>query len=141
MSLSWYFSKINSIILTMSRAQCQTIDEYINSFPKEVGEILQTLRQVIKEEVPEGTVEVISYGIPTFKLNGKYVMYFAGFKKHISIYPILHTDEKLRKEIEPYIKGRGTLQFKLDKPLPLPLIRKVVKALLKENLERTSKYL
>lgn len=141
MSLSWYFSKINSIILTMSRAQFQTIDEYINSFPKEVGEILQTLRQVIKEEVPEGTVEVISYGIPTFKLNGKYVMYFAGFKKHISIYPILHTDEKLRKEIEPYIKGRGTLQFKLDKPLPLPLIRKVVKALLKENLERTSKYL
>lgn len=123
----------------MSRIQFTTIDEYINSFPKEVGDILQTLRKLIRKEVPDGAVETISYGIPTFKLNGKYVVYFAGFKKHISIYPILHTDEKLRKEIEPYIKGRGTLQFQLDKPLPVSLIRKVVKCLVKENLERVKK--
>lgn len=116
-----------------------TVDEYINIFPKVVKEKLHTLRTLIKEEVPEKTVETISYGIPTFKLNGKYVVYFAGYKKHVSIYPILHTDEQLKKEIEPYIKGRGTLQFQLDKPLPVSLIRKVVKCLVKENLERVKK--
>lgn len=126
--------------MTTSRAQFTTIDEYINSFPKEVGEILQTLRQVIKEEVPEETTETISYGIPTFKLNGKYIVYFAGYKKHVSIYPILHTDDSLKKDLAPYIKGRGTLQFPLDKPLPLPLIRNVVKILVKENQKRTGKY-
>jgi uncharacterized protein YdhG (YjbR/CyaY superfamily) len=69
----------------MSRTQFITIDAYINSFPKDVKELLQNLRKVIKEEVPEETVETISYGIPTFKLKGKYVVYFAGYKKHISI--------------------------------------------------------
>ncbi len=120
----------------MSRDQFTTIDEYIKSFPKDVQNLLQTLRKEIKKELPEETEETISYGIPTFKLNGKYVVYFAGFKKHISIYPILHTEADLQKEIAPYIKGRGTLQFPLDKPLPFPLIRKVVKGLLKENKER-----
>ncbi len=124
----------------MSRPQFTTIDEYIKSFPKEVGEILQALRKVIRDEVPADAVETISYGIPTFKLNGKYVVYFAGFKKHISIYPILHTDTELQKEIEPYIKGRGTLQFRLDKPLPIQLIRKVVELLVKENQKRTGNY-
>lgn len=124
----------------MSRTKFSTIDEYINSLPKEVGGILRTLREEIKKELPEETVETISYGIPTFKLNGKYVVYFAGYKKHVSIYPILHTEENIQKEIEPYIKGRGTLQFQLDKPLPFSLIRKVVKILVKENQERTKKY-
>jgi uncharacterized protein YdhG (YjbR/CyaY superfamily) len=123
----------------MSRTQFITIDAYINSFPKDVKELLQNLRKVIKEEVPEETVETISYGIPTFKLKGKYVVYFAGYKKHISIYPILHTDDKLKKEIEPYIKGKGTLQFPLDKLLPIPLIRKVIKILVIENQERSKK--
>lgn len=123
--------------MTASRPQFTTIDEYIKSFPKEVGEILQALRQTIKDEVPEETVESISYGIPVFKLNEKYIVYFAGYKKHVSIYPILHAEGEIMKEIEPYIKGRGTLQFQLDKPLPLPLIRKVVKGLVKKNLKRT----
>ncbi len=120
----------------MSRAQFTTIDEYIKSFPKDVQNVLKTLREEIKKELPEETIETISYGIPTFKLNGKYVVYFAGFKKHISIYPILHAEGDIKKEIEPYIKGRGTLQFPLNKPLPFSLIRKVVKGLLKENKER-----
>lgn len=118
----------------------KSIDDYISSFPQEVQEKLKTLRDLIRSLVPDGTEESISYGIPIFKLNGKYVVYFAGFKKHISIYPVLHTDEKLKKEIEPYIKGRGTLQFPLNKPLPQPLIRKVVKSLIKENQERVRRY-
>lgn len=117
----------------------QTVDAYINTFSGDIQERLRIVRDLIREIVPQEAEETISYGIPTVKLSGKYVVYFAGFKKHISIYPILHTDDALRKEIEPYIKGRGTLQFPLDKPLPLPLIRKVVKILVKENQERVRK--
>ena len=65
------------------------IDAYIAGYPDEVQKILHELRQVIREELPEEIEETIGYGIPTFKLNGKYVVYFAGFKKHISLYPIL----------------------------------------------------
>lgn len=117
-----------------------TIEEYINAFPPEVKEKLETLREAIREELPKEIIETISYGIPTFKLNGKYVVYFAGYKRHVSIYPVLHTEGKVQKEIEPYIKGRGTLQFPHNKPLPLPLIRKIIKILVKENQERTGKY-
>lgn len=116
----------------------KTIDEYIKNYPEDVQEKLLTIRDLIRDLVPEKTEETISYGIPTFKLNGKYVVYFAGFKKHISIYPIFHTEGDVRKEIEPYIKGRGTLQFPLGKPLPLSLIRKIVKILVKDNLKRTT---
>jgi uncharacterized protein YdhG (YjbR/CyaY superfamily) len=118
----------------------KSIDDYISSFPQEVQEKLKTLRDLIRSLVPVGTEESISYGIPTFKLNGKYIVYFAGFKKHVSIYPLLHTGKELKKEIEPYIKGRGTLQFPLNKPLPQPFIRKVVKSLIKENQERVRRY-
>ncbi len=122
-----------------SKTQNTTIDDYLNAFPEEVQEKLRTIRDLIRKEVPERTEETISYGIPTFKLNGKYIVYFAGYKKHISIYPILHIEGKIKEEIAPYIKGRGTLQFPLNKELPLPLIKKVVNMLVKENQERTGK--
>ena len=112
-------------------------DEYIARFPKEVQDILQTLRKSIREELPKAG-ETISYGVPTFKLNGTYVVYFAGYAKHISIYPVFDSLEQELPEIALYRKGKGTLQFPLNKPLPLPLIRKVIKNLLKFNIERTS---
>lgn len=116
------------------------IDTYIGGFPKDVQKVLKELRQVIREELPEDIEETISYGIPTFKLNGKYVVYFAGYKNHISIHPILEDAEKSIPEVSHYKKGRGTLQFQLDKPLPYPFIRKVVRVLLEENKKRTGKY-
>lgn len=122
----------------MSRVQFATIDEYIKSFPKDVQDTLQDLRENIKKEVP-GAEETISYGVPTFKLNGKYVVYFAGFKKHISIYPVTTPVEKSLKEVAQYRTGKGTLQFPMDKPLPFPLIRKIVKILVKENEKRSKK--
>lgn len=116
-----------------------TVEQYLASFPKDVRAILQNIRQTIRKVVPAETAEVISYGIPTFKLNGTYVVYYAGFKDHVSIYPVIHNDSALQQEIEPYKAGRGTLHFPLSKPIPYELIEKVAESLLKDNLERTSK--
>lgn len=110
-----------------------TIDDYINSFPKEVRARLQLLRSTIKEENPE-VEESMSYKMPTFKMNGKYVVYFAAWKNHISLYPFSEQMEKTIPEASSYkTSGKGTIQFPLDKPLPLPLIRKIVKFLVKEK--------
>ncbi len=89
---------------------------------------LRTLFAVPKAE------EKISYGIPTFTLNGKYLIYFAGWKHHISIYPIPVGDEALNQEIAPYVSGKGTLKFPIGKPMPLKLITKIVKLKVAESL-------
>jgi uncharacterized protein YdhG (YjbR/CyaY superfamily) len=112
-----------------------TIDEYISTFPSDVQDTLEKVRQTIRGAAPE-TVETISYGLPTFKLNGKYVVYFAGWKEHISLYPIPSADEALQKELAPYMSGKGTLKFPLDKPIPYELVKKVVLLLLRDSLER-----
>lgn len=113
-----------------------TIDEYINTFPKNIQDKLKQIRKTIKENLPHETSEAISYQIPVFKLNGKYVIYFAGFKNHVSIYPIPKGPESFRKRVEPYIKGKGTLQFQLNHELPMGVIKKVIKLSYEANLER-----
>jgi uncharacterized protein YdhG (YjbR/CyaY superfamily) len=117
----------------------KTIDEYLDNFPKEVQEILEKIRKIVKEIVPKEAEETISYGIPTVKLNGKYLVYFAGFKNHISLYPIPPVPAIFEKEISPFVKGKGTIQFPLDKPIPYDLIKEFVKYSLDYNLARTSK--
>lgn len=114
------------------------VDEYIASALEAVKDKLQNLRRTIKELVPEAG-EKISYGIPTITLNGKFLIYFAGFKNHISIYPVTSAMEESIKEILLYRTGKGTLQFPLDKPLPMPLIRKIVKVRLQENQAKNKK--
>lgn len=115
-----------------------SIDEYIASFPKDMQNILEKLRETIKAAAPEAK-ETISYQIPTFTLNGKYLIYFAGWKNHISIYPIPTGSETFNKEVSQYIEGKGTLKFPIDKPLPLKLITKIVKLKVAENLKKTDK--
>lgn len=112
------------------------IDEYISSFPKEVQEKLKEIRKIAHEIAP-GAGEKISYGVPTITQNGKYIVYFAGFKNHISIYPVTEIIEKSIDGISKYRTGKGTLQFPLNQPLPLPLIRKIVQVLKEENAKRT----
>ncbi len=77
--------------------------------------------------------ETISYQIPCFKINGKYVIYFAGYTKHVSVYPIPVDDPKLQETVAPFKHGRGTLQFKLGQPIPYNLIARVSKQHLKER--------
>lgn len=115
----------------------KTIDEYIAGFPKDVQEILQKVRMTIKKAAPDAE-ETISYLMPTFTLKGKYLIYFAAYKKHIALYPVPTGDAEFNEEVSVYQKGKGTLQFPLDKPIPYKLITKIVKLSVKENLERAA---
>jgi uncharacterized protein YdhG (YjbR/CyaY superfamily) len=111
----------------------KTIDEYVKTFPPEVRRTLETMRQTIHEAAP-AAVEAISYQIPAFRLNGALV-YFAAFKDHIGFYPTPSGIEEFRKELSQYKTSKGTVQFPLDKPLPVGLIKRVVRYRAQENLE------
>jgi uncharacterized protein YdhG (YjbR/CyaY superfamily) len=121
-----------------TKTQFSSIDEYIATFPEDVQKILEELRSTIRAAAPDAK-ETISYNIPTFTLNGKYLIYFAGWKNHISIYPIPIGTEAFNKQIAKYVEGKGTLKFPLDKPLPLNLITKMVELKVAENLKKTDK--
>jgi uncharacterized protein YdhG (YjbR/CyaY superfamily) len=115
----------------------QTIDEYVKTFPKNIQKILGTIRQVIKKSAPAAE-EAISYQIPTFKLNGNLV-HFAAFKNHIGFYPGAEAIKVFPKEIASYKSSKGTIQFPIDKPMPLTLIRKIVEYRVKVNSSKDSK--
>ena len=115
--------------------KASNIDAYIAGFPEGTQHVLGQLRGSIRTAVPKAE-ETISYAIPCFKLDGTYLVYFAGYKKHVSIYPLPKGDAVLLKAIAPYKAGKGTLQFTLESELPLVLITKVVKQIVKENAQR-----
>lgn len=117
----------------MERKKFGTMDEYISSFPEEVQVILKDIRETIRETAP-GAEEAISYGIPTFKLNGNLV-HFAAFKNHIGFYPAPSGIEAFRKEISRYQHSKGTVQFPIDEPIPFDMIRRIVRFRVKENME------
>lgn len=116
----------------------KSMDEYIGTFPEDVQKILEGLRTTIKTAAPDAE-ETISYNIPTFKMNGRYLIYFAGWKNHISLYPIPVGSEAFNKQVAKYAEGKGTLKFPIDKPLPMKLITKIVKLKLVENQKRADK--
>lgn len=103
----------------------KNIDEYIAAVPEEVQSKLQQVRTTIKETAPDAE-ETIGYGMPTFKLNGNLV-HFAAFKNHIGFYPTPTGIEEFEKELSVYKQGKGSVQFPLDKQMPLDLISKIVK--------------
>jgi uncharacterized protein YdhG (YjbR/CyaY superfamily) len=107
-------------------------DEYISSFPPATQKILQQIRTTIKKLVPKAE-EAISYGIPVVNLNGTYLIYFAGYKNHVSIYPAPRGKDEFKEILSAYKGGKGTVQFPLDKPIPFNLITKIVKFRIKEN--------
>jgi len=115
-----------------------SIDEYIATFPKDVQKILEELRGTIKAAAPNAE-EKISYQMPTFTLNGKYLVYFAGWKTHIAFYGAPRGNAEFKEDLSIYETGQGTLKFPLDKPMPLDLITKIVKFRAAENLKRTDK--
>ncbi len=113
-----------------------SLDEYIAACPEETHERLQAIRAEIKRIAPEAK-EKISYQIAAFELNGKNLIHFAGWKKHISLYPIPGGDETFEEEISKYADGKGTVKFPLDEPMPMKLITKIIKLHLAQNLEMT----
>lgn len=112
------------------------IEKYIVQFPAGTQKLLKQIYRTMRAELPK-VDEVISYGIPTFKINGKAVIYFAGFRDHVSVYPIPRGSAAFQKQVDKYQTGRGTLRFPLDKPLPLAFIRNAAKYRLKATLART----
>ena len=108
---------------TRPMGKFETVESYLGSFPDEVQPILEQVRTTIRSAVPAGE-ETISYDIPTVKVDGKPVVYFAGWKHHVSVYPIPEVDEALERELAPFRAAKGTLKFPLDRPIPYELIGK-----------------
>jgi len=107
------------------RPTASSIDEYIAQFPAEVREVLERMRALIRESAPDAT-ETISYAIPTFDMDGKHLVHFAGFKKHVGFYPVPSGIEAFKDELGPYKKGKGSAQFPLGQPIPEDLVRRIV---------------
>ena len=120
-----------------TKANPTLIDKYIANSPKEIQDTLKKIRSTIKKSAPKAE-ETINYGIPTFTLDGNLV-HFAGFKNHIGFYPTPSGIASFAKELAKYEGAKGSVQFPLDQPLPLTLIKKIVKFRVGENLAKAQK--
>lgn len=116
-------------------SKAQSATEYISRFPKNVQLILEEVRTTIQKAAPEAK-ETISYAMPAFTLEGKPLVYFAGYKTHIGFYATPTGHAAFEKQLSKYKQGKGSVQFPLDEPLPLALITKIVKFRLKEVKEK-----
>lgn len=124
--------------MKIARPNNKIIDSYIKTFPKDVQSILQKIRQLIQNTAPEAT-EAISYGMPTFKLNGKNLVHFAAWKNHIGFYATPSGNAAFKKELSVYKGAKGSVQFPIDEPIPYTLIEKIVKFRVKETREKKQK--
>lgn len=123
-----------------SREGATGVDEYIAKYPKDIQDLLEKLRKVIRESAPRAE-EAISYQIPTFKLYGRNLVHYGAFKDHIAFFPTSSGREVFKKELSRYKGGKGTIQFPLGEPIPYGLVRKIVKFRVKEeeNLAKKKK--
>ncbi len=121
-----------------SRSAASSIDEYIAEFPPQTRKVLEQLRALISSTAPDAT-ETISYAMPTFDLNGRHLVHFAGYEKHVGFYPIPSGMEAFEEELKPYKRGKGSVQFPLGQPLPTDLIRRIVEFRVEENLGKPRK--
>jgi uncharacterized protein YdhG (YjbR/CyaY superfamily) len=117
--------------------EATTIDDYIADSPKDTQKHLKQIREVVRKLVPDAK-EDIKYGMPTYVLNGN-LLHFAGFEHHIGFYPTPTGIASFKKDLAPYKQGKGSVQFPLDKPMPLALITRIIKYRLKQNLEKGKK--
>src|SRR5947207_15162439 len=120
----------------MAKTNFKSVDDYIASQPEAVQGLLKRVRSTIRKAMP-GAEEVISYQIPAYKLRGQYVLYFAGWRQHYSLYP---AKERLvaafKDELAPYKLSKGAIRFPLSEPIPIKLIERITKFRAKEVAER-----
>jgi uncharacterized protein YdhG (YjbR/CyaY superfamily) len=116
------------------KAGFTSMDAYIASFPEDVQAILQDIRKTIKAAAPDAT-EKISYQMPTFYLKGNLV-HFAAFKNHIGFYPAPRGIEAFQEALSKYKGAKGSVQFPIDEPMPLDLIRRIVEYRVADNLQK-----
>lgn len=119
------------------KAKADNVDSYISDFPPATQALLEKLRETIRKAAPDAE-ECISYAMPAYKLSGMLV-YFAGYVGHIGFYPGAAGIAEFLDEITQYKHAKGSVQFPLDKPLPVKLITKIVKFRRQQNLERVKK--
>ena len=120
----------------MAKIEFKSVDEYIASQPEAVQDILGHVRSTIRKAVPEAE-EVISYKIPAYKVHGRPLLYFAGWKQHYSLYPVTESVvAAFKDELSPYEVKKGTIQFPLYQPVPVELIGRIAKFRAKEVAER-----
>ncbi len=111
-----------------------SINEYVSTLPENAQKAMGEIIAAIKDNVPDAE-EHISYNMPAFKVNGEYFIHFSAWKNHIGMYPIPAGNEAFQKAIEPYRSAKSSLNFPLDKPMPIKLIEKVIKFRIAENLK------
>jgi uncharacterized protein YdhG (YjbR/CyaY superfamily) len=120
----------------MAKTDFKSVNEYIASRPKAVQGVLRKLRTIIRKAIPEAD-EGISYQIPTYKLNGRPAVYFAGWTEHYSLYPASNNlVATLKKDLTPYKLTKGTIRFPLSEPIPVELVERIARIRAKEVAER-----
>src|SRR5665213_333174 len=124
----------------MKSAKPANMDAYFTAFPENVQKVLEQIRVAIKEAAPAAK-EIISYGMPAFKYKGSVIIYFAGYKNHIGVYATPSGHAAFAKELSIYKQGKGSVQFPLDKPVPLNLISRIVKFKVKQRDEEQKDFL
>lgn len=110
----------------------KTVDEYISAFPEDIRIILSKIREVILQNAP-GAAEGISYQMPAYKTNGKVLVYFAAFEKHIGFYATPTGHQAFAEELSKYKQGKGSVQFPLNRPIPYDLIAQITEFRYHEN--------
>lgn len=122
----------------MATAAFKTVDDYVRRQPEGVQATLARVRTALRKALPDAE-EAISYQIPTYRLHGRYVVYFAAWKEHFSLYP---AGDRLvaafKDELAPYEISKGTIRFRLSRPVPVRLIARIARFLAKEASERAS---
>jgi uncharacterized protein YdhG (YjbR/CyaY superfamily) len=114
------------------KTDIKSVEQYINNFPKDIQTLLEKVRTTIVEIAPEA-VEGIAYGMPAYKTNGKPLVYFAGFKKHIGFYATPSGHKEFANELSKYKQGKGSVQFPHEKQIPIDLVKRIVEFRVKEN--------
>jgi uncharacterized protein YdhG (YjbR/CyaY superfamily) len=115
-----------------------SVEDYLAALPEESRAALEKLRKTIKAAAPEAT-ETISYQMPAFKDQGRFLVWYAAFKDHCSLFPASKAVRDAHgEELKPYLSGKGTLRFHVDEPIPAGLVKKIVQLRLKENAARRS---
>ncbi len=108
------------------------VDAYIQSFPEQARAVLDQVRQAIRRAAPDVT-ETMSYGMPTYDRNGKHLVFFAGWKRHVSLYPLPAGDDAYQHDIAPFKGAKSALQFAYDRPVPYDLVERTVTYLRDES--------
>lgn len=120
------------------KSTAETVDSYIAEFPPGTRELLEEMRAIIRAAAPAAT-ETISYAMPTFDLDGHHLVHFAAYERHLGFYPVPSGIAAFGEELAPYRSGKGSVQFPLDQPLPVDLIRRIVEFRVAESTSGASR--